>query len=246
MVYADETDVRLQHGLHAEFVITEGVDVAIGATQFTMDTRAYGIISISRNNTPLVAGIVPLASGEFEFRTPKKILLGDAVIADDAFDITTEAEVPSLVVDNFIEGATDDIKSILEERFGEPLLTIWDTTTPVLIKRIATQMAGYEAERSMLRKGHKFDSKDMDTLNSELNRLTKKLKRLATGEDSVPGEDSIGGDPKASRTKSTGVFDLRQDVRNVEHQGLDHELGTDGLAVNDGRRGQHHHIHRAH
>jgi len=233
MAFTTSDEVRLRHGFFAEENVV-GEDLPV-TTVIKLDKSSYAMISVEKNGTALTEVASGPVSGEFSFTRPKTVTLGDAAVVTDLFVLTYETELSPTVITSFMDQATAEGKSILIRRFGITTVEDWDSPGPAppLVTSLTTELAGIHAERAMLRKGHIFDPKAMNTLNDELGRIEKMLSSIDRGKLILPGEVSIGGDPLVARgaDEVPNIFANLDDLQDVDFKRLDRKHGTDGRAL---------------
>lgn len=203
MSFAVEDNVRLLHGFSAETEFHNEV-----GTSIHLPTSAYSIISVERNGVLFTEGS---GAGTYAFIKPKKITFDDTepLNQDDFVLVTYATEIQPTVITEASLTADEDIRAILTRRFGEDVVSDWDTTTPVFIEKIATHLAGLYAERSMLRKGH-VDPNELVGIDRQIDRLFDRLREVDLGMLDVPGEDPAVDEAIVGRGGDTIFADLDQ------------------------------------
>lgn len=228
MVYATETEVRLQHGFHSEELFSD--TEAVGST-LTLANQAYNVIELLKN------GAVLTDPADFSFTPSRSINLVVPGISSDEFVATYGTIVRADVIDNNIVWATQIIKSkLLNRAFNQETLDDWDASTPELIERIAVELAGLRTERAMLRKARSFDPDVMNGLNKQIDELCDTIEDIATGDLEVPDEEKDTAVALVARGGSF-VFADKQTINRVDKVGLDRGLNTDGRRLRNLERG---------
>jgi len=226
--YATETEVRLRHGFHSRETYADASGkISVGDDTIDLDNDSTQILSIRLRNGSTVT---LLETGtHYFFIEPRTIVLVTAVVANDIFYVEFGSELDSITIEYHLEDATAIVKSFCKDRFGLPKLLEWEVTTPPLIKSLTTQLAGYDAERSMLRNAHKFPVNALEFLDRNYNRILKMLRDIKKGKLDVPeAEPRAGLNDVIRGLDQASVFASLSDLQNVDINKVDADQGTDG------------------
>ncbi len=156
-------------------------------------------------------------------------------------------ELEDDVLTQYLTQATEQIKGALTSRFGAATVEGWDNPgpTPPIIIELTTEMAGFGAVRTVIRKSSKFDPNIVNALNSDEKRAMMILKKIQDGDIQVPGTPAIAGDGEIGRGFPDFATDM-SDIKGVDLRLLDRERGTDGTSIQRDANTSRSHRHGGH
>lgn len=226
--YATETEVRKRHGFHTRETYSEsGGEVSVGDTLIVLNHETTSIITIKKRNGTTVTTLV--VTTDYTLIEPKFISLVAAVVADDEYYIDYGTELESDVIIGHVEDATAIVKSYTRDRYGDTLLTTWETTTPDLVRHYTVLIAGYNSERNMMRDAHKFSSDAIEFLNMEYKRVMSELKEIKLGKREIPGADPLSDFTGVARgLDEVSIYESLSNLQNVDINKVDEDQGLDG------------------
>ena len=224
MAYCTEAQVRENNGFEKRHRRTDLKSVQT----FTLPWEAFAVSSVLKAGVALTQVSGSPAAGEFQFIEPKTINFGDIINGEDIV-IVGDVELTSSQVNRAISRATEKIRSKMVRRYGETEVNSWDTTTPPVIEEIAIELAGYFAERIMLRVSRSYDAEALAQNRLDIKGLMKELTSLDVGATDVVGVPSTGATTLVVGRDGSDLkdgFNLFEDNPSIDDL-ADHELSVD-------------------